>query len=235
MPEPILWQQDDRRWAGEALFLPRLETSLERVTHELHRLDRGEARTTRRIQDALAAFGREVMRRAGRGRRRRREAVGSMANVGCHVCCLSMVLGVLRVSLDGEEPTPLRLLRALQDEMLLSLTGFCWMPGSDLLGLVTEGEVTLTAYEDFGRPGVPGNRSVILRGLRAGTAAVVNVDTHEHLTHSDWTHYAVVVRRKGKRHVTLLDPGAKAPRTNSLLMLVPKVFQVFAYRRNPRR
>lgn len=235
MPDPILWQQGEWRWAGEAVLWPRLAASLARLTRELHRRDRGEARTTKQVREALAAFSRQVMWYASRERMPRPEAMHSLNHSGCWIASVAMMLRHFAVRIEGDEPTPLRVLRAFQDKLWMTLSGYCRTPGFDLISLLTRGAVTLAAYEDHKRGGIRPDKSRLLRSeLKPGRAAIVNVWTHEFETTADGTHYAAVLPAPGGM-VTVLDPAEAEPQTNSLLDVYDKVFQVFLYSRNPRR
>ena len=82
-------------------------------------------RTTKQVGDALAAFSHQVMWYANREPKPRPEAMHSLNFSGCWISSVAMLLKHLGVGIRGREPTPLRVLRAFQDRLWMTLTGFC--------------------------------------------------------------------------------------------------------------
>ena len=226
--------QTDRRWRGRLFYVPKVASALGRLTEELQRLERGEADTDRRLRSALGAFDREVLRAANWAQRPRPKSIGSINEAGCWLVSQANVLRSLSQRVGRKRPTPDALLDALQDEMLVTLTGFDDWPGLDHLSLVTRGRVYLAAFEDFGRGGAAPSRSRILRdGLGRWRVAIVNVEAHDYLGAGSSTHYVTVTRRVG-RNWRMLDPDPRVRNRGTLLPRYRRVYQVWLYRRRKR-
>ena len=223
--------QTDDEYAALRWNEPGVSAALWTLTDRLHRHARGRANAGRVVR-AMKSLSREVRRVLRRRHAPKRTCRESVYATGCELVSLANVLLRLRVSLDGQRPTPSVLLSVLQKCGLLTLTGYCYVPGHDLLGLCTDGFVQLAAYEDHGRAGVPPLRSPILRGLRRGQVAVVNVHSHERLSMRPRTHYVTIVARIRGDWI-MWDPGLAGER--SLLGSYKRVFQVWLYRRRPAR
>ena len=157
-------------------------------------------------------------------------SLGSLNLAGCYLVSQCNVLRHLGIRMGRAEVTPSRFIERLQKKHILDVTGFTKYPGIDYIGLLTQGKVSLIAYEDWGRGGVPPRKSEILRHrIRRGTAAIANISTHEYLTSSHDTHYVLLSRRLG-RNWEMHDPDSSVT-SKRLLPYYKRVFQVQLYQR----
>ena len=222
------WLQDDPRWSGLPWYIPRIQKTLLSLTCEIQCWALGYSRSPGAVLRALEKFNKQVNRFVERPAQKRGSSLGTLSDEGCLILCYCNLLKFLGISIQGEEPTPPVLLEALQDEYMLTLTGFCAEPGVDLISIVTEGAVSVCKMEDYGRPGVRAMHSEILRNsLTRGKAAIVNTVSHAYLSARDSTHFVVVTRRVGN-NFEMRDPGCA--KSNWLLPSYKRIFGVSLYR-----
>ena len=228
------WLQTDERWAQMLWYLPAVQDSLIDLTCEIQCLAFGHSRAPAAVLRELEKFNRQVKRFVERPAHGHGSS-STLIESGCLLVSHANLLKFLGVTIQGEEPTPPVLLEALQDEYMLTLTGYCAEAGVDPISILTDGAVSICKTEEFGRAGARPMKSEILRkGLRRGYAAIVNTVSHAYLSSRMITHFVVVTERVGN-NFRMLDPGFCWPKGEWLLPRYKKVFAVSLYRRRGKR
>ena len=220
--------QSDPRWKGKRWHYPALTNTLGELTQALQWWERHDGKRRGTVLTALRRFNREVRQTITLPPRPQPGNIGSLNQAGCQLVSFCNVLRHLGARIRGKQPTPPVLLNELQDAGLLTVTLFIAYPGFEPLTILSKGQVRLTRMEDFGRGGVLPRESRILRELRRGQAAVVNVDSHEYFSASNRTHYVTLTRRVRGDWI-MEDPAEE--KESALLACYRRVYAVWLYQR----
>jgi hypothetical protein len=205
-----LYVQEDKKWGHLLWYDKKIFEALKRVTKALH-FYAEHSNSGQKLINATQNFCsliNEIVSSAAYHQTTRK--AGSLAKSGCWHTSIANMLTAFEVSLNGNHVTPPILLKALQDSMMGTLTGYVEHPFIDPLSIITEGRVQLSRYRDFGRKGVGRNDTDLLDLLSTANGrtvcAIVNVNEHEFLGDGD-SHY-VLVKGPIDGDYEMLDPGS---------------------------